>query len=164
MRPSNSLDFLTPVIIRSDGYKGERPISNARLPRSREKAPDISTDIVAFAELGGYIDEPVRTYSTGICMRLGFAVAIHTDPQILLIDEVFSVGDGIFIDKCVEWMDAFQKAGGTIVIASHDLDLVRQRCHHALWLDGGQVRALGDAHDVADAYGEWIARSHAPPR
>jgi lipopolysaccharide transport system ATP-binding protein len=131
---------------------------------TRRELTDRFSDIVAFAELGGYIDEPVRTYSTGMCMRLGFAVAIHTDPQILLIDEVFSVGDGIFIEKCVEWMDAFQKGGGTIVVASHDLDLVRQRCHHALWLDGGQVRALGDAHDVADAYGEWIARSHAPAR
>ncbi len=118
--------------------------------------------IEAFADLGGYIDEPVRTYSTGMCMRLGFSVAIHSDPQILLIDEVFSVGDGIFIDKCIEWMEAFQKEGGTIVVASHDLNLVRQRCHRALWLDSGQVRALGDAHDVADAYGEWIARSHAP--
>jgi len=128
---------------------------------TRRQLADRFSEIVAFAELGSYIDEPVRTYSTGMCMRLGFSVAIHADPQILLIDEVFSVGDGIFIEKCVEWMDGFQKSGGTIVVASHDLDLVRQRCHQALWLDNGQVRARGDARDVADAYGEWIARSHA---
>jgi homopolymeric O-antigen transport system ATP-binding protein len=131
---------------------------------TRRELADRFSDIVAFAELGGYIDEPVRTYSTGMCMRLGFAVAIHTDPQILLIDEVFAVGDGIFIDKCVEWMDGFQKGGGTIVVASHDLDLVRQRCHQALWLDHGQVRALGNASEVAEAYATWIASSHAPGR
>jgi lipopolysaccharide transport system ATP-binding protein len=129
---------------------------------TRRELTDRFSDIVAFAELGDYIDEPVRTYSTGMCMRLGFSVAIHTDPQILLIDEVFSVGDGIFIDKCIEWMDGFQKSGGTIVVASHDLDLVRRRCHQALWLDSGQVRALGDASEVADAYATWIANSHAP--
>ena len=119
-------------------------------------------DIVAFADLGAYIDEPVRTYSSGMGMRLGFSVAIHCDPDILLIDEVFAVGDGMFVDKCNEWMDGFRQRGGTTVVASHDLKLIRERCDRALWLDSGQVRVLGDARQVADAYGAWIAGSHAP--
>jgi len=119
--------------------------------------------IVAFADLGGYIDEPVRTYSTGMCMRLGFSVAIHSDPQILLVDEVFSVGDGFFIDKCIAWMETFQKTGGTVVVASHDLNLVRQRCDRALWLESGRMQALGKAHEVADTYEAWMANNHGAP-
>lgn len=127
---------------------------------TRQELRDKFDHIVEFADLGGFIDEPVRTYSSGMCMRLGFAAAIHSDPEILLIDEVFAVGDGLFVDKCIAWMDGFQRSGGTIVVASHDLQLVRQRCGRALWLDGGQVRAIGDAREVAGGYERWMASAN----
>ncbi|HVN85715.1 MAG TPA: ABC transporter ATP-binding protein [Candidatus Binatia bacterium] len=126
---------------------------------TRRELRDQFDRIVEFAGIDGFIDEPVRTYSSGMCMRLGFAAAIHSAPEILLIDEVFAVGDGLFVDKCIAWMERFQRSGGTIVVASHDLSLVRQRCDHALWLDGGQVRAIGDAREVADAYIAWMANN-----
>lgn len=109
-------------------------------------------EIIEFAELQDFIDEPVRTYSTGMAMRLGFSVAVHVDPEILLLDEVFSVGDAAFSKKCIARMDLFKQAGKTIVVATHDLDMVKSWCDAALWLDKGAVRSQGDPLEVAEAY------------
>jgi hypothetical protein len=109
-------------------------------------------DIVAFAELGDFIDEPVKTYSSGMYMRLGFAVAINVDPDVLLVDEVLAVGDEAFTHKCLEKFAEFRRRGKTIVIVTHTLDLVTRLCDEALWLDGGRVRAQGDPKRVVDAY------------
>jgi lipopolysaccharide transport system ATP-binding protein len=108
--------------------------------------------IVEFAELADYIDEPVRTYSSGMYMRLGFSVAVHVDPDILLIDEVLAVGDRPFTQKCIERMNCFKEAGKTIVFVSHDLETVRSWCGDAVWLDQGVLRERGKPGDVVDAY------------
>ncbi|HET9271879.1 MAG TPA: ABC transporter ATP-binding protein [Vicinamibacterales bacterium] len=109
-------------------------------------------DIVAFAELGDFIDAPVKTYSSGMYMRLGFAVAINVDPDVLLVDEVLAVGDEAFTHKCLEKFADFRRRGKTIVLVTHTLDLVTRLCDEALWLDGGKVRAHGDPKRVVDAY------------
>ena len=99
-------------------------------------------DIVAFAELGEFIDEPVKTYSSGMYMRLGFAVAINVDPDVLLVDEVLAVGDEAFTHKCLEKFAEFKRRRKTIVLVTHTLDLVTRFCDEAVWLDGGKVRGL----------------------
>src|SRR6202011_2615666 len=90
-------------------------------------------DIVGFAELEDHIDAPLRTYSTGMYMRLGFAVAINVDPEVLLIDEVLAVGDASFQRKCFGWLGRFQRRGGPVVIVSHDLTAIREHCDQAAW-------------------------------
>jgi len=109
-------------------------------------------DIVAFSELGDFIDEPVKTYSSGMYMRLGFAVAINVDPDVLLVDEVLAVGDEAFTHKCLEKFAEFRRRGKTIVLVTHTLDLITRLCDETLWLDDGRVRAHGDPKRVVDAY------------
>jgi ABC-type polysaccharide/polyol phosphate transport system ATPase subunit len=109
-------------------------------------------DIVEFAELEAFIDEPVKTYSSGMYMRLGFAVAIHVDPDVLLVDEVLAVGDEAFTHKCLDKFAEFKRRGKTILLVTHALGLVERFCDEALWLDGGQVRAMGDPRRVVDRY------------
>ena len=108
--------------------------------------------IVAFAELEPFIDNPVRTYSTGMRMRLAFSAAMHSDSQVLLIDEVLSVGDLAFQRKCLERLTQFQADGGTILLVSHQAAIVRQMCGEALWLDGGRVMEEGLSTDVVQRY------------
>jgi ABC-type polysaccharide/polyol phosphate transport system ATPase subunit len=109
-------------------------------------------EIVDFAGLADYIDEPVRTYSTGMYLRLGFSVAVNVDPDILLIDEVLAVGDRPFTQKCMERMNRFKEAGKTIIFVSHDLETVRAWSGEAMWLDKGVLRERGKPGDVVDAY------------
>ena len=109
-------------------------------------------DIVAFAELEDYIDEPVRTYSSGMLMRLAFSVAVHTDPGILLVDEFLSVGDLAFQAKCHARITALRQSGCGIVMVSHGMDQVRRLCDRALWLKQGEVAAFGSAEVVAGLY------------
>ena len=100
-----------------------------------------STTSWRFAELGDFIDEPVKTYSSGMYMRLGFAVAINVDPDVLLVDEVLAVGDEAFTHKCLDRFAEFRRRGKTIVLVTHTLDLVTRLCDEAVWLDAGRVRA-----------------------
>lgn len=108
--------------------------------------------IVEFAELGDFIDNPLRTYSTGMKMRLAFAVAVHIEPDVLLVDEVLAVGDIAFQQKCLDRIAQFKEAGCTILLVSHDVGMVRQLCDEVLWLRKGQVVAYGPAEIVADQY------------
>ena len=121
-------------------------------------------DIVSFAELGEFIDEPVKTYSSGMYMRLGFAVAINVDPDVLLVDEVLAVGDEAFTHKCLEKFADFKRRRKTIVLVTHTLDLVTRLCDEAVWLDGGKVRASGDPRRVVDAYLLGVANGENHPR
>jgi lipopolysaccharide transport system ATP-binding protein len=109
-------------------------------------------EIVAFAEIEEAIDNPMRTYSSGMQMRLGFSVAVHTDPEILLIDEVLSVGDIAFQRKCLDRIGRFKSAGCSIVFVSHDGDTVRELCDEAIWLDHGRLVERGTAADVVGSY------------
>jgi lipopolysaccharide transport system ATP-binding protein len=118
-------------------------------------------DIVQFAGLEEFIDAPVRTYSSGMFMRLGFSVAVHVDPDILLVDEVLAVGDEAFVKKCMEKMDEFKRRGKTIVMAGHDLLLVERWCDTALLLEGGRVTTRGYPPDVVAAYRQSVASEEA---
>jgi ABC-type polysaccharide/polyol phosphate transport system ATPase subunit len=109
-------------------------------------------EIVEFAELRDFIDAPVKTYSSGMYMRLGFAVAIHVDPDVLLIDEVLAVGDEGFTHKCLDKFGEFRRRGKTILLVTHALTLVERFCDEALWLDAGEIRAGGDPRRVVSAY------------
>ncbi len=109
-------------------------------------------DIVAFAELEPFIDAPVKTYSSGMYMRLGFSVAIHVDPEVLLVDEVLSVGDEGFTHKCLDRFADLKRRGRTILLVTHALDLVTRLCDEVLWLDAGISRDQGDPRRVIDAY------------
>ena len=109
-------------------------------------------EIVDFAELHDFIDAPVKTYSSGMYMRLGFAVAIHVDPDVLLVDEVLAVGDEGFTHKCLDKFAEFKRRGKTILLVTHALGLVERFCDEALWLDDGLVRGTGDPKRVVGAY------------
>jgi lipopolysaccharide transport system ATP-binding protein len=109
-------------------------------------------DIVRFAELADFIDTPVRYYSSGMLARLGFSVAVHTDPDLLLVDEVLAVGDHAFQQKCIERIEALRKDGVTIFFVSHDSTIVRRLCDRVLWLKDGRVARDGSAKDVLAAY------------
>lgn len=107
--------------------------------------------ILAFAEIGEFIDQPVKTYSSGMFVRLAFAVIAHVDAQILVIDEALAVGDFAFTQKCMRFLESFA-AKGTLIFVSHDIHSVIKLCHKALWLDAGRVRAYGAARGVCDEY------------
>jgi ABC-type polysaccharide/polyol phosphate transport system ATPase subunit len=109
-------------------------------------------EIVEFAELRDFIDAPVKTYSSGMYMRLGFAVAIHVNPDVLLIDEVLAVGDQGFTHKCLDKFAEFRRRNKTILLVTHSLDLVEKFCDRALWLDGGRTQAEGDPRRSVAAY------------
>ena len=109
-------------------------------------------DIIEFSELGNCIDTPVRTYSSGMYMRLAFSVAINVDADILLIDEILAVGDQHFQDKCFEKLEELKKSGKTIVIVSHSLPSVKKLCDRAIWLYNGEIRLDGDTKKVVDEY------------
>ncbi len=109
-------------------------------------------EIVEFAELTEFIDAPVKTYSSGMYMRLGFSVAIHVDPDVLLVDEVLAVGDEGFTHKCLDKFGEFKRRGKTILLVTHSLSLVERFCDEAVWLDAGRKRAQGDPKRVVGAY------------
>lgn len=108
--------------------------------------------IIEFADIGDFIDSPVKIYSSGMFVRLGFAVAVSLDPEILMVDEVIAVGDEEFQRRCFDHLFELRKRGTTIVLVTHSLGLIRDMCDEAAWLEHGQILALGPARDVADAY------------
>jgi ABC-type polysaccharide/polyol phosphate transport system ATPase subunit len=127
-------------------------INGMMLGLSKREVAERFDAIVAFAELERFIDEPVKTYSSGMYMRLGFSVAVHVDPDVLLVDEVLAVGDEAFTHKCLDQFADFKRRGKTILIVTHQLELVERFCDRALWLDAGLVREEGDPKRVIDAY------------
>jgi len=110
------------------------------------------SDIIEFSELGSFIDNPVRTYSSGMYMRLAFSVAINVDAEILLIDEILAVGDQHFQEKCFAKLQELKKSGKTIVIVSHDLSSIKELCDRAVWIYEGEVRMDGKAAKVVEEY------------
>jgi lipopolysaccharide transport system ATP-binding protein len=118
-------------------------------------------DILAFADIGESIHEPVKHYSSGMVVRLGFAVVAAVRPDLLITDEVLAVGDESFQKKCIRWIENYLADGGTLLMVSHNMYQVQKLCRHAVWLDGGRVRAQGDVFDVTQSYLAWHERKDA---
>jgi ABC-type polysaccharide/polyol phosphate transport system ATPase subunit len=127
-------------------------INGIMLGLSKKEITRRFDEIVEFAELRDFIDAPVKTYSSGMYMRLGFAVAIHVDPDVLLVDEVLAVGDEGFTHKCLDKFAEFKRRGKTILLVTHSLGLVERFCDEALWMDAGSMQAMGDPKRVVGAY------------
>jgi lipopolysaccharide transport system ATP-binding protein len=136
-------------------------INGIILGMSRAEVRERMDDIIAFSELGEFIDEPVRTYSSGMYMRLAFAVATHVDPDILIIDEILAVGDEHFSKKSLAKMTEFKKQGKTILLVSHDLHTVATWCDSAAWLDGGRIREVGEPATVIRHYQQALRLAEA---
>jgi homopolymeric O-antigen transport system ATP-binding protein len=117
--------------------------------------------IVEFSELGDFIDAPVQTYSSGMLARLGFSVAVHTQPDILLVDEVLAVGDLNFAIKCYRRINEFRNGGGSIVLVSHNSYAIRSNCDRVVWIEHGAVQQIGATVEVCDAYEDEVARQSA---
>ena len=113
-------------------------------------------EIVEFSELGEFINQPIKTYSSGMLTRLAFSVATIIEPEILIVDEILSVGDEHFQRKSGERMMQLMQGGTTVLMVSHNMDQIRQMCSRALWMDHGQVHLMGDAEAVCDAYNHSI--------
>lgn len=127
-------------------------INGIMLGLSKKEIHERFDEIVEFAELEEFIDAPVKTYSSGMYMRLGFAVAIHVDPDVLLIDEVLAVGDEAFVHKCLDKISEFRRRNKTIILVTHSLGLVEKMADEALWIDKSEVQLRGDPKKVVDAY------------
>lgn len=127
-------------------------LNGAILGLSKKEIAARFDDIVEFAGLADFIDTPVKNYSSGMFVRLGFAVAAHVEPEVLLIDEVLSVGDESFQRRCAEKIDEFRRDGRTIVFVSHGLSQVEQLCQDVAWIEKGELRMIGSAPEVIAAY------------
>mgnify|MGYP005831306283 CR=1 FL=1 len=127
-------------------------INGIMLGLSKKEIQEKFPEIVRFAELEDFIDAPVKTYSSGMYMRLGFSIAINVNPDILLVDEVLAVGDAAFVPKCLDRIDDFRRRKKTILFVSHDLATVKKICDRVAWLKAGRVMTIGDPGRVVDAY------------
>jgi ABC-type polysaccharide/polyol phosphate transport system ATPase subunit len=134
-------------------------INGAVLGLSRRQVEERFDDIVAFSGLADFIHEPVKNYSSGMYVRLGFAVAVHTDPDVLLVDEVLAVGDEAFAHRCLRRIQELLAQGKTLLFVSHSLELVETLCDRVLWLDRGRQRMVGEPRRVVDAYRQEVARA-----
>lgn len=117
---------------------------------------ELTPQIIEFADIGTYINQPVKYYSSGMSARLGFAISININPDILVIDEGLSVGDPSFTDKCLAAMNEFRNQGKTVVFVSHAIPTIKSFCTQALWLEYGNARMLGSTTDVCSAYSEFM--------
>lgn len=127
---------------------------------TRKEIDDRINEIIEFSELGEFIDNPIRTYSSGMYMRLAFSVAINVDAEILLIDEILAVGDQHFQEKCFAKLKELRDSGKTIVIVSHSLDTVKKLCRRAVWIYKGEIRLNGDPTYVINQYLNQVALDH----
>lgn len=131
---------------------------------SQEEMRSRADLILKFAELEDYALVPVKGLSSGMTARLGFAIATDTKPDILILDEVLSVGDVTFKNKCSQRMEEFWQDHVTVLLVSHSMDLIRQNCHKAIWLEQGQIKMIGKTDDVVDQYLENSQPSEAVPQ
>jgi lipopolysaccharide transport system ATP-binding protein len=131
-------------------------LSGALMGLSREELQDRLPAILEFADIGDFIDRPLKTYSTGMAVRLAFSLATAVEPDMLVTDEVLAVGDEAFQKKCIRWMERFLSGGGTLILCSHNSYHVRKLCHRAVWLWQGRVRAVGEARAVVQEYLEYL--------
>jgi len=137
-------------------------LNAAMLGLSERELQQKLPSIVAWSELGDFIDQPVKVYSTGMAMRLGFSIAIQVEPDVLIIDEALSVGDGYFQKKCMDRLLQFVGAGGTLLFCSHAMYYVSAFCQRALWLRQGRAEALGPVAEVVRDYENFLLAKSAP--
>jgi len=129
-------------------------LNGALLGYSHDEMNQVFDEIVEFSELAEFIDAPIRTYSSGMYARLGFAVATAHQPEILIVDEILSVGDEAFQRKCTDRIAGFRENGATVLMVSHNLDLIAGMCNRAAWLDHGKLIHIGNAEEVVAKYRE----------
>lgn len=127
-------------------------LNGAVLGVPREKIESKIDEVIAFSDLGNFIDAPVRTYSAGMRSRLGFSVAMLVDPDVVILDEVIRAGDAAFREKAGNILDRFRDGRKAVLIASHSMDLIRKQCDRVVWLDRGAIRQIGEPGEVVDAY------------
>ena len=125
---------------------------------SKEQIKELEPGIIDFAELGKFIDQPVKSYSSGMKSRLGFAISVNTNPDVLIIDEALSVGDKAFAEKCLAKMDEFKKSGKTMFFVSHSIGQMKKFCQKGIWLEHGQLKMEGKIDEVIPAYEEFLAK------
>lgn len=136
-------------------------LKGALLGLSKKRINEIIDGVIEFAELGDFIDQPVKKYSSGMKSRLGFAISINLNPDIIIIDEALSVGDKGFADKCMKRMNAFKEEGKTIFFISHSLTQVKRFCHMGLWIEGGSLVEYGEIATVAEHYDAYVEEDKA---
>ena len=139
-------------------------INGLLLGLTRRQIAERFDEIVRFAELEEFLDAPLKTYSSGMAVRLGFSIAAHANPDVLLVDEVLAVGDERFAHRCLEKFAEFERAGVTLLLVSHDLALVAERCRRALWLDRGRLLADGPAAETVALYRKRVAEEEGKGR
>lgn len=131
-------------------------LKGALLGLSKKRIEEIKDAVVDFSEIGDFIYQPVKKYSSGMKSRLGFSINLALDPDIYIVDEALSVGDKAFSQKCLDRMSELKTEGKTIIFVSHSLPQVRKFCDKALWLEGGQFKEFGDIDEVADHYADYV--------
>ena len=127
-------------------------LNGTLLGHTRKEIDERLPEIIEFAELGAFIDSPLRTYSSGMAARLGFSVATSWQPEILILDEILSVGDEAFRLKCQQRMEIYRNQGTTTLLVTHDSNTVEKLCTRAAWLDHGQIKAIGPSSEVVNMY------------
>ena len=143
------------------GFNGEYSgrenvfINAAMLGLSRDEIEAIYPAVVKFSELGGFMEQPVKTYSSGMYVRLAFAVVAHIDPDVMVVDEALAVGDTVFQHRCMRKIKELQERGATILLVTHDMNAVSSFCDTALWIDGGRTRLIGTPEAVVKQYLAW---------
>ena len=131
-------------------------LKGALLGLSKKRIQEIKDGVIAFAEIGDFLYQPVKKYSSGMKSRLGFSINLCLDPDILIVDEALSVGDKGFAQKCINRMNDLKDEGKTIIFISHTLPQVRSFCNKAMWIVGGMLREYGDIDEVCDHYAEYV--------
>ena len=139
-------------------------LSSALMGLSRQEARAKVDAIVEFADIGKHIDEPIKHYSSGMVVRLGFAVATALEPELLITDEVLAVGDESFQKKCIAWLESYLASGGTLLLCSHSMYHVQTLCRRAVWIHNGAARLQGDAFDVTREYLTYHEEKRAAER
>jgi lipopolysaccharide transport system ATP-binding protein len=151
-------DRISPLLELGSGFHGDLSgrenieLNGVLLGLSRREVLEKQESIIEFSEVRDYIDQPIRTYSSGMVMRLAFSVVVHLDPRILLIDEILAVGDLAFQKKCLDKMMSIRRSGVTIVLVSHSLDDVEHMCEKVVWLEDRTVRGCGPPSEIIGAY------------
>jgi len=122
----------------------------------KKQIQELEPEIIEFSELGKFIDQPVKSYSSGMKSRLGFSISVHIDPDVLIIDEALSVGDKNFAEKCLDKMNEFKAKGKTMFFVSHSLGQMKKFCQKALWLEYGELKAYGTIEEVMPQYEQFL--------